>query len=438
MLFGVVRGPSYKEAIKQLEKAIALADGVEFRFDLFNFSEIEELVRGWKKLSLFTYRGASKEVIWKLLTLEPDFFDIDIREDFSWLEEAKKEFPKTRWILSYHDHEGLPADLESLLKKMREIPAFAYKIAATAKNTLDALRMLKFVQNHEHVIGIAMGEEGQASRILGPIVGNLIDYAALGEAFSGQLDIEELCKVYRYKILKKGDPIYALLGDPVCYSKGHLHHNVKLKRGVYIKLKLRSEEIQPFRELISELPFAGFSVTMPLKKQFIPELAINTIAIREQDWDYTNTDGSAAADLIEKHMTLQGTRCLILGAGGAAEGFARALIARGARITIANRTRSTAEALAKQIGAQVCDLNHLSDYDVILQATSVGMSPHEEEMPIRNEQILPGRLVFEAVRSPLQTRFLKAAESMGCPIINGEDLWQAQADLQQSFWAPDL
>lgn len=434
MLFGVVRGPSFEEAVKQLERALPLADGVEFRFDLFSFHEIEELLARWPKLNLFTCRGASKEKIWELLSYGPDFFDVDCREDHAFLQEAKRQFLKTRWIVSYHDHEGMPSDLGALLAQMKKIPAVIYKIAVSAKSSLDALRMLCFVQKHPEVIGIAMGEEGRATRILGPIVGNLITYAALGEPVAGQLDIEELCHIYRNKFLKENDPVYALLGDPVRYGTSHVHHNQALKEGVYVKLKVTPEELEDFRALAAQLPFKGFSVTMPLKQLFLSDTAINTIAIREDSWDYTNTDGPAAADLIEKHIPLLGKRCMILGAGGVAEGFAKALIERGAKVTLANRTKTRALALGTKLGSSICDLDALPDYDVLIQATSVGMAPNPDEMPIAEEQILPHRLVLEAIKTPRETKFLQAARARHCPIIDGEDLWHAQALLQHHFW----
>ena len=42
--------------------------------------------------------------------------------------------------------------------------------------------MLGFVARNQGVIGIAMGEEGKAARILGPVSGDFIDYASLGDA----------------------------------------------------------------------------------------------------------------------------------------------------------------------------------------------------------------------------------------------------------------
>ena len=128
MLFGVVRGPSFEEAVKQLEKGTLHADGVEFRFDLFSFSFNKELLSRWPKLSLFKCQGTPKEKIWELLSLQPDFFDVDYKEDLSWLQEAKRQFPKTRGFLSYHDEEGMPQDLETLFQQMKKIPAFAIKL----------------------------------------------------------------------------------------------------------------------------------------------------------------------------------------------------------------------------------------------------------------------------------------------------------------------
>ena len=189
--------------------------------------------------------------------------------------------------------------------------------------------MLCLVQKHQYAIGIAMGEGRAIQQGFRANCGQRHRLCGFGRAVSGQIDIEELCNVYCYRRLKKADLIYALLGDPVTYSMGHRIHNQILNKGVYVKLKLRPEEVGPFRELAAQLPFKGFSVTMPLKKLFAPGFAINTIAVHNSGWDFANTDGPAAAHLIEKHTTLHNKRCVILGAGGVADGFATSLIERG-------------------------------------------------------------------------------------------------------------
>ncbi len=447
MLFGVITGPTMKEALEQLEVALSWTDGVEWRLDLFSsldFDEVSRAVRAWPKRTMLTFRGASREITKKWLEIGPDFFDIDEREP--WAKEVIGAFPNIRFVLSHHDFEKTPEDLDDLLAKMRKTPAFTYKIAAKANSTLDALKMLNFVQNNSGVIGISMGADGQATRILGPVVGNLIDYASLGNADPslGQLEVADLCATYRYLKLKKGEPLYALLGDPVSFSISHKTHNrcfETLQEGVYLKLRVTPTELATFRELASTLPFRGFSVTMPLKlaiREILdekPEGAINTVHIVDGCWVGHNTDGEAAAALIEEKMSLQGKRCLIVGAGGAAQAIAVACKKRGATIAVANRTMESARRVAVGVEGEFFALEAApQDYDVLIQATSVGMSPDEAKMPISEESILSSALVFETISSPLMTRLLSVAQDRGCQTINGRELFFKQAAAQFRIW----
>lgn len=444
MLFGVITGPTLSLAKEQLRLALPYVDGVEWRLDLFSErdrEEIKHLIHGWPKLTLFTYRGASQDEVRKWLALSPDFFDIDLREERGLIQ----AFPKIRFILSFHDDKRMPEDLDGLLQSMGKIPAFAYKIAGYARSTIDALKMLTFVGRHQRVIGIAMGEEGRVSRILGPIAGNFIDYASLGGAPSapGQIDVQELCTTYRYHELKKGDPIYALIGDPVCFSRSHETHNrllTALKQpGVYVKLRLDIQDIDAFYDLANQLNFRGVSVTMPLKKALGHCLdeplqgPINTITIDRGKWLGANTDGWAAVELLEEHRKLEGQRCLILGAGGTAHAIAIACKERGGRILLANRTKERALAIAYEVAGTVHPLDDLPDYDVLIQATNVGMV-HEEQMPINQRQLLENRLVLDVVSSFHETALLKSAKMKGCKTIDGKALFLKQASGQFQIW----
>jgi 3-dehydroquinate dehydratase / shikimate dehydrogenase len=446
MLFGVVTGPTLSLAKEQLIEALPYADGVEWRLDLLRERDVEkikQIVQGWPKLTLFTYRGAPEEEVKKWLALSPDFFDIDLYEEKGLIQ----AFPSVRFILSAHDEERMPEDLDRLLESMRKIPAYAYKIAGRAHSTIDALKMLAFVARSQNVIGIAMGEEGQATRVLGPVVGNFIDYASLGDAPSapGQISIRELCTTYRYHELKKGDPIYALIGDPICFSRSHETHNrllTSLKQpGVYVKLKLDAQDLDAFYDLANQLPFKGMSVTMPLKKamgRFLKEdgeKPINTLIIDRGAWTAANTDGWAAAELIEEQEQLQGKRCLILGAGGTAQAIALACKERGAKILLANRTKERAEAVAKEVDGTVYSLDALPNYDILIQATSVGML-QEGQMPIDPSQLLESRLVLDVISSFQETALLKAAKMKKCKTINGRTLFLKQAAGQFQKWLP--
>src|SRR5690606_16551402 len=68
---------------------------------------------------------------------------------------------------------------------------------------------------------------------------------------------------------------------------------------------------------------------------------------------------------------LKGAHVVMLGAGGAARAVAGALVEAGARLSILNRTRSRAEALAADLGAGVsvaADEGVLAKADLVINA----------------------------------------------------------------------
>jgi shikimate dehydrogenase len=95
-----------------------------------------------------------------------------------------------------------------------------------------------------------------------------------------------------------------------------------------------------------------------------------------------NTDGAGLVrDLTGRQQcALQGSRVLLLGAGGAARGVAWELLDAGVEeLTIVNRTPDTAAALAGALGVTRVrarywqDLDELGSFDLIVHATSAGV-----------------------------------------------------------------
>ena len=68
-----------------------------------------------------------------------------------------------------------------------------------------------------------MGAEGAFARVLGPIVGNQIDYASVDskeKTGPGQLSEREFMDIYHYPSLNPATAIYGLIGDPIEHSIG--------------------------------------------------------------------------------------------------------------------------------------------------------------------------------------------------------------------------
>jgi 3-dehydroquinate dehydratase/shikimate dehydrogenase len=455
MLFLSIASPESNQHIQNKEVAI------ELRLDLFPHIDIE-YVRNFLKTSICPvmltvrkrsqggkFQGTELEreaLITQLLALEPPFFDLEYDMSPSFLHEAIKRHPKTKFILSYHNFQETPTDLDRIYRSMQEYDVFSYKMAVMAHSTNDALRMLLFVKYHPKTSAICMGEKGKFSRVLGPIVGNLIDYASVDsetETGPGQLSVSEWVDIYRYASLNRDTSIYGLIGDPVEKSPGHLYHNAVFcnlsLNAVYVKMNVKPEELSEFISLAKEIGIRGLSVTIPLKEKILPFLdeiepaskqmgAINTLLFKKEKIVGTNTDGPGALDAIEKKTSVHGKKVVLLGAGGAARGIAFEAKARGADVVILNRTVQRAKELAVELGCEAGGVDEIpSDYDILINC-----SP--DSMPIDPQKMRAKTLTMDIVYFPRKTDFLAAAALKDCQIVDGEEMFLNQAGRQTAFW----
>ncbi len=224
---------------------------------------------------------------------------------------------------------------------MQKTPAFFYKIAVTAKNCLDALRLVCWAKKSDgKLIAISMGSHGQVSRIFGPITGSPITYAALEEdqkSAPGQLSAKTLIERYHHRSLNLHTALYGLIGDPVDQSISDKTHNSLITacglNAQYVKVQVCPAELSDFLQFAKKLPFQGLSVTMPLKEHILPFLddidpqafdigAVNTILFEKSKIFGFNTDGTGALNAIEKECQVKNKRIVIIGAGGAAKAIA--------------------------------------------------------------------------------------------------------------------
>lgn len=441
MICVVIKGPSFKEVEEQIQKALPYADLLEFRLDFFESLDLKRIQSIKDKISIpiiFTFRSQNQDIL-RLSTLKPAFIDIeeDVPEEIIWKIPCKV-------ILSYHNFKETPKDLELLLQQLRSKPAFYYKMAVMAQNSVDALRLLTFAKHQKNLIAISMGEHGQISRILAPIVGSPICYAAPEEnqgTAPGQLLPKHLLDLYRYKTLRHDTEIFGLIGDPVHLSISDRTHNHLIKKAnlnaVYVKMEVKKEEISAFFKYVRELPFKGLSVTMPLKEEIFPFMdeideqakeigAINTIFFQEGKVKGFNTDGKGALDAIERVKPVKGKKMLLLGAGGASKAIALEAKKRGAKVLLLCRNPLKVQ---EKLGCEVDSLDKMGEYpyDILVNCT-----PHP--LPIHPEHILENSLIMEIKTIPHQTDFTIHGLKKGCQVIYGHEMFVGQAALQFSLW----
>jgi shikimate dehydrogenase len=201
---------------------------------------------------------------------------------------------------------------------------------------------------------------------------------------------------------------------------------------------------------------AGLSVTMPHKEALaahVDELAGPTALIgavnvvrRESDGRLVggNTDGAGfVIGLREAGYELAGRRVLLAGAGGAGRAVAFAVAKAGAGVlTIANRTATRAERLARDLAASYPAVTVAAaagvgppdpaGHDVVINATSLGMQPGDP-LPVAVSRLAPGTLVCDVVTRPARTRLLDEAAARGCIPHPGLPMLAAQIDLILDF-----
>ncbi len=434
--------------LEQIEKIGPLVDLVELRLDYFDIDERPRFP------CIFTLRkqaqGGVKSIeekerltqILALLEMKPDYLDIEADTDPHFIETIAKRFPEVKLIGSYHNFDETPADLSAVLEGMKNPHFSIYKIAAKANSTPDMLKLMLFAREAKEPVSVmSMGEFGKPSRVLAKIMGSLLDYTSLSEdSCLHRYDVKTLLETFHYRRLNKETRIYALIGDPVEKSPGHIFHNPRFQQNaVYVKMIVRPEEIAETFSLMKKLPFGGLSVTIPLKELIQGEMdeitpiaraigAINTVTFKNGKLIGTNTDGIGALTAIEKHTQVKGKKLAILGAGGAARGIAYEAKQRGAHVSIFNRTKARALSLAREFGCEGFGMDELShhSYDILINT----IPPTSEEIP----SIRPQTFVMDVVIALKETPILTEAKKLGCKCIYGEEMFIEQALLQQREW----
>lgn len=216
---------------------------------------------------------------------------------------------------------------------------------------------------------------------------------------------------------------------------------------VYVPFAVRPEDLAGALSGMRALAIRGFGVSMPFKIDVLPLLdrldplaarigASNTIVNEDGVLTGHNTDAEGAARALEEAIgSLAGARCVVLGSGGAARAVVNGLIARGAKVSIANRTREGAEALATASGATVVAWEERATVvaaDVVVNATSAGMDlgSGATESPLQGASIPSSVTVMDIVYKPIETRLLAQARAAGARVVDGGRMLLFQAASQ--------
>ena len=268
----------------------------------------------------------------------------------------------------------------------------------------------------------------------------------------------------REKVISGKTRLCGLIGDPVEHSMSPVMHNAAFRETgidyLYLPFRVKKEELGKAIEGMRALNIRGLNVTIPHKVtvlQFLDGLnhlaekigAVNTIVNDDGTLTGYNTDASGFLQaLLERGIEPEGKNVVILGAGGASRAISFILADRGAHLVILNRLLELdwATELASRISqtfnkeVEALELNRenlkgvLGKAEILVNATSVGMSPNIDETPLDSDLLRPDLVVYDIVYNPIKTRLLREAETAGAKTINGVDMLIWQGALAFEKW----
>lgn len=260
-----------------------------------------------------------------------------------------------------------------------------------------------------------------------------------------------------------------VFGHPIAHSKSPLMHNALFKAlGINAAYLPYGPEPVNFAQAIQgfkAMKFRGANVTIPYKTpvmELVDELSpiskftgsVNTLYWKDGivggTLCGTTTDPyGCIRNLEENGVQPKNTTIALLGNGGAAKAIAYTLLEQGNKLAIVCRNKEKGDTLENSLSPLFKDVEKISvftfqefpkvsqDYKIIINATSVGMTPNEDESPLESDSLNPNQAVCDIVYAPPQTKLLKLAAAKGCKTVTGEGMLVNQGLESFKKWFPE-
>lgn len=260
-----------------------------------------------------------------------------------------------------------------------------------------------------------------------------------------------------------------LLGEPVSHSISPLMHNFSFQKldldYVYLCFQINEQTLEEAVKGLRVLDVKGFNLTMPNKNKILSYLdtlspaarligAVNTVENKNGVFIGHNTDGIGFMQSVkEQNIDMKNQTMTLLGIGGAAT----AICAQAALDGVSNihifsrpnsshlpRIKSLKENLEKETSCKIFIHNlfdkqelktSVKDSCLLVNATSVGMSPHTEDCIIEDNSIFHKHLaVADIIYNPWETILLAKAKAEGCKGFNGYSMLLYQGAEAFRIW----
>lgn len=250
-----------------------------------------------------------------------------------------------------------------------------------------------------------------------------------------------------------------MLGQPIAHSRSPAMHNAALAElGLAGEWSYEAIEVSPedFEARVRAMPgegFVGANITVPHKLAAL-ELAdvasdaavqigaANTLSFARGQIAAENTDATGFLNALPEEP--RGKRALVLGAGGSARAVVWALVTSRVEVAIWNRTVARARRLAEEFGATtlapVGDPVSTIDYELIVNATTVGMGTPGESpsdlkgLPLDADCLSVRHQLVDLAYGPAETELARLARARGAAVVDGLEVLVHQGAASLRIW----
>ena len=249
---------------------------------------------------------------------------------------------------------------------------------------------------------------------------------------------------------------FGLLGHPLGHSMSPYIHSELFKLngidGVYNLYDISPDELYAKKEVLFDLN--GFNVTIPYKKEIIKYIdclddtasrynSANVVKTGKKKVGY-NTDVIGFLKSIQNMGANLDGKVLMLGGGGVARMMGAETVLAGGDLTVAvrnpdsDKTKNLVDMLKNIDGnakVQAVDIKNISGkFDLLLNATSVGMHPDVNQSPVQEEVVSNCKYLFDAIYNPKDTLLAQYAYKNNVTCVTGMEMLVRQAAAAQTIW----
>lgn len=254
---------------------------------------------------------------------------------------------------------------------------------------------------------------------------------------------------------------YTLIGHPLGHSMSPMIHEglfrLKGKDCPYDLTDIAPENLSSKADFLRSL--SGFNITIPHKVAVID--LIDEMAESAERYNSVNCVSNQNGKLVGYNTDCDGfllsvnslnmpldKNVLLIGCGGVGRMIAVETVRHGGKLTVAHipEALKMAENLKSELMEKYPDatvktvnMNEISGkFDMLINASPVGMYPKTENCPVSDEIISNCGCVFDVVYNPVETLLVKKFREQGKPALGGTAMLVYQAVKAHEIWNNDF